>query len=107
MERGVEGEDDGAGLVVDDEEGWGQGGAGVVEVTWWGPGWVKIGLVKDFDVSWAGESGVPDLESEFQLKLGEQGEGSRLLSNSYIVCQSNATRSRSCVALSCSFGYIA
>jgi hypothetical protein len=43
------------------------------------------------DVSWAGESGVPDLESEFQLKLGEQGEGSRLLSNSYIVCQSNAT----------------
>jgi hypothetical protein len=65
VERGVEGEDDGAGLVVDDEEGWGQGGAGVVEVTWWGPGWVKIGLVKDFDISWASESGVPDLESEF------------------------------------------
>jgi hypothetical protein len=39
VERGVEGEDDGAGLVVDNVEGWGQGGAGVVEVTWWGPGW--------------------------------------------------------------------
>lgn len=39
MEKGVEGEDDGAGLVVDDEERWGQRGADVVEVTWWGPGW--------------------------------------------------------------------
>ena len=60
----------------------------------------------DFDVSWAGESGVPDLEAEFQVKLGEQGDGSRLFSNLYIVCQSNSTRSRSCVGLSCYFGRI-
>jgi hypothetical protein len=33
VERCVEG---GAGLVVDEEEGWGQGGADVGGVTWWG-----------------------------------------------------------------------
>jgi hypothetical protein len=37
VERGVEGEND---VVVDEEEVWGLGGADVVGVTWWGPGWV-------------------------------------------------------------------
>jgi hypothetical protein len=60
----------------------------------------------DFDVSWAGGNGVPDLELEFQVELREQGDGSRLFSNLYIVCQSNATRSWSCVGLSCYFGSI-